>query len=151
MSQSAYGQIDDGDILVVDISVNSKPFSPFQGALFNVDPINGQRDVISNFTDGTQGQLLQRPNTVLITNSDNLLVLDANAGIIGGLGAGAIFSIDPATGKRTVFSIRKYKLNRLCTWCESRNFNIEMAYQIVEPDKVRGTGIILLKKKKRMK
>lgn len=75
------------------------------GALFAVNPTTGQRSIVNDFGNSTQGPLGEQP--VAMTVSDGLLglgisvyVLDQEAGTNG---IGAIFQIN-ADGARTLFS-----------------------------------------------
>jgi cysteine-rich repeat protein len=74
------------------------------GALFTVNPTNGNRTLLSNF-----GNLLQGPSgvnpvgvaVVPLTQPGDILVIDFLAGTNG---AGVLFSVNPTTGRRTVLS-----------------------------------------------
>lgn len=68
-------------------------------SLFKVDPATGARTVVSNFRDPAQGREGGDPTDVAIDASGNILVIDREAGTNGG---GMLFSVDPATGARTV-------------------------------------------------
>jgi hypothetical protein len=81
------------------------------GALFSVNPFNGQRTLVSDFGNSGQGyvdsDLNSFPNgsvalsTLLLASSPLLLVADASAGTNE---QGALFTINPSTGKRTLLS-----------------------------------------------
>lgn len=73
-----------------------------QGALYKVDPTNGDRTLLSDFGNSAQGPLGEYPLDVLaispeLLNWSGVLVVDPFAGTNG---QGAIFSVD-ASGNRT--------------------------------------------------
>lgn len=72
------------------------------GVLFKVDASTGQRTVLSDFNDANQGALGVNPWGVAIGSSGNILIIDA--GDFGGGVSGRLFSVDAATGQRTVLS-----------------------------------------------
>ncbi|WJF90392.1 hypothetical protein QS306_01525 [Paraburkholderia bonniea] len=77
-----------------------------QGALFAVNPSSGQRTLLSDFGNVSQGPVGKTPVGVayasgLLGLGSKLYVVDNNAGTGH---HGAIFAVDPATGKRTLFS-----------------------------------------------
>ena len=86
-----------GSILVTD------PFAGTsgRGALFRVNPTNGNRTILSNFGNGAQGTLGFDPYGVVVDASGNILVIDLDAGTNG---RGALFRVNPSTGSRTVIS-----------------------------------------------
>ena len=84
-----------GEILVADVSAGTSS----RGALFSVDPSSGNRIIISDFGNATQGQLGSQPRGVAINASGEILVIDEDAGT----GRGALFSVDPS-GNRTIIS-----------------------------------------------
>lgn len=103
--QSPFGVtvVDSNTLLVIDsqgISGN--------GTLFSVDPTTGMRAVLSDFSNTAQGPLGVEPVGVMMGPAGNLLVTDTDAGtdVPGGEegGNGALFSINPATGTRTLLS-----------------------------------------------
>jgi streptogramin lyase len=84
-----------GNILVIDRDAGTG----FQGALFRINPVTGERTLISDFgVGGNQGDL---PYGVAVEASGNILVIDPGAGT-GSLGA--LFRVDPVTGVRTLLS-----------------------------------------------
>ncbi|HEY2040949.1 MAG TPA: hypothetical protein VGG95_14860 [Edaphobacter sp.] len=78
-----------------------------QGALFMVNPSNGQRTLLSDFGLSSQGPAGAYPDNVMLLSGGllglgtSLVVSDGSAGTSG---LGAIFTIDPNTGKRTLIS-----------------------------------------------
>ncbi len=84
-----------GNILVIDRSAGTNS----QGALFRIDPTTGERSLLSDFGEGdNQGS---NPFGVAVETSGNILVVDPS---VGTGGQGALFRVDPITGKRTVLS-----------------------------------------------
>ncbi|MBI3247098.1 MAG: hypothetical protein HYZ50_11400 [Deltaproteobacteria bacterium] len=74
------------------------------GALFSVNPTNGNRTLLSDFGNMTQGPTGVHPVGVAIVpliQSGDALVIDFLAGTNG---AGALFSVNPTTGIRTLVS-----------------------------------------------
>ena len=74
------------------------------GALFRVDFTNGTRTMLSDFGNVTQGPTGVNPVGVAIVpliRGGDALVIDFLA---GSNGAGALFSVNPATGTRTLLS-----------------------------------------------
>lgn len=86
-----------GKVLVVDLNAGTA----IQGALFSVDPTNGQRTTISDFGNAAQGPMGLSPIGLDIDPSGIAVVTDLDAGT-GTLGA--LFSVDPSTGQRTIIS-----------------------------------------------
>ena len=84
-----------GEILVIDPTVGTSS----KGALFTVDP-SGNRTLISDFGNNTQGALGFSPFGVAINTSGEILVADTGAGTSS---KGALFSVDPS-GNRTIIS-----------------------------------------------
>jgi cysteine-rich repeat protein len=85
-----------GDILVVDFEGGASG----RGLLFKVDRATGARTVLSDFSNAAQGPTGQSPFGVVAPDVDRILVVENQAAS----GAGAVFSIDPATGARTALS-----------------------------------------------
>jgi|GEM_PF-4693719 len=77
-----------------------------KGVLFGIDPLTGNRVIVSDFADLLQGPTGQQPFRVIQESSGMILVSDPDAGtIVPGVGAaGVIFRIDPLTGARTILS-----------------------------------------------
>ncbi|NOU23765.1 MAG: hypothetical protein HOO93_18610 [Methyloglobulus sp.] len=74
------------------------------GALFRVDPVSGQRTLLSDFgniAQGASGTLLRGVTT---ESNGNILVVDQDVDDFIGSAAGAIFRVNPSTGQRTVLS-----------------------------------------------
>ncbi|HEV8718948.1 MAG TPA: thrombospondin type 3 repeat-containing protein [Candidatus Binatia bacterium] len=88
-----------GNVLVIDADAGTG--TDFRGALFSVNPLTGVRTVISDFANSAQGPLGLQPSGVAIDDAGNILVSDVEAGT--GFD-GALFSVDPSTGARTVIS-----------------------------------------------
>src|SRR5215471_6612124 len=86
-----------GDLLVIDADAGTG----FDGALFTVNPTTGSRTILSDFGDGTQGPTGIRPLGIVVDATGDLLVIDADAGTGS---HGALFTVDPATGARTILS-----------------------------------------------
>jgi hypothetical protein len=84
-------------ILVLDISGGTSR----QGALFSVEPTTGQRTVLSDFGDPAQGVPGSEPFGVALGADGTILVVDTEAGTNA---RGALFSVEPTTGQRTVLS-----------------------------------------------
>ncbi len=86
-----------GDILVVDEDwiVNGL------GALLRVNPRDGSRTVVSNFSSGAEGPTGENPSAVALEPDGHILVADRDAG--SGI-SGALFRVDPDTGIRTLLS-----------------------------------------------
>ena len=84
-----------GAILVVDMG------SGTPGKLFRVDPVTGNRTLLSDFANAAQGPLGLDPNGVAVERSGAILVVDQN---VGAGFPGALFRVDPLTGNRTLLS-----------------------------------------------
>ena len=75
----------------------------FRDAILRVNPVSGQRTVLSDFGNPAQGPLGgQCPFGIAIEASGTILVTDCNN--LGGFSGGILFRIDPVTGQRTVLS-----------------------------------------------
>jgi len=103
-SQGPVGEIPFGvalgpnnEILVIDEDVGPD----FRGAMFRVDAANGQRTLISDFGVSAQGPLGEDPVNLTLTSSGRMLVIDFSAGEGQ---TGALFSINPSNGNRTLLS-----------------------------------------------
>ena len=83
-------------ILVVDFAAGTAQ----RGALFVVDPVTGQRALLSDFGNPAQGPLGAQPHSATVEVSGAILVADPDAGPDGG----ALFRVDAATGQRTLLS-----------------------------------------------
>jgi cysteine-rich repeat protein len=87
-----------GDILVVD---EDRGGGLTPGALFRVNPVNGSRTLLSDFTNATQGPTGGTPHGVVLGPDGDILVVTANGGTAN---RGALFRVDPVTGARTQVS-----------------------------------------------
>jgi hypothetical protein len=86
-----------GTILVSDSSAGTNG----KGALFSVNPTTGARTLLSDFGNGAQGPLGLNPTGVVLGAAGTILVSDRDAGTNFG---GALFSVNPTTGARTLLS-----------------------------------------------
>ncbi|MFH0342129.1 MAG: hypothetical protein ACHBNF_08365, partial [Chromatiales bacterium] len=89
-----------GNILVTDLDAGTN----FHGALFRVNPANGNRTLLSDFgnsAQGTLGTLQGNPRGVAVDASGSILIID---GTVGTNGRGTLFRVNPASGYRTVVS-----------------------------------------------
>lgn len=84
-----------GDILVID-SVSNK--------LLLIDPRTSIRTVVSDFNDPTQGPLGRELGSIAITPDGQLYVSDFSAGDPPNFTGGAIFWVEPHTGRRLIVS-----------------------------------------------
>jgi hypothetical protein len=86
-----------GAVLVAD------PFAGTanRGALFSVDLVSGSRVVVSDFGNAAQGPLGAYTIGVVVAADGTILVVDGNAGTAT---RGAVFTVDPVTGARTILS-----------------------------------------------
>lgn len=91
---AAQAQLNPGDILVVDSAAD---------ALSSVDPQTGQRTILSDFNDASQGPLGNDPEEVAVEAQGTILVIDADAGS-DTQQTGLLFRIDPQTGMRIPLS-----------------------------------------------
>lgn len=90
--------------LVSKITAPNSPDTPEPyGFIIRVDPSTGQRQVVSNLTDRTQGPLSTKPTalTWLPYDPNSLALCDRVTGVDQG---GAIFLVNPSTGERTPLS-----------------------------------------------
>jgi hypothetical protein len=91
-----------GTIMVIDSGSGTNG----QGALYEVDPNTGTRTLVSDFGNASQGPTGQKLVAITIQVDAlglNSTVLVADAGAGTGY-AGALFSVDPVTGQRTLLS-----------------------------------------------
>lgn len=86
-----------GEIIVVDLDAGEG----FNGALFSVNPVNGNRALVSDFGKAAQGPLGVFPLAVAFDASGQLFVTVLSAGPEGN---GVLFAVDPANGTRTLVS-----------------------------------------------
>ncbi len=97
LASPSQAQLSNGDILVIDSSAGTGG----DGALFSVDPTTGNRTVLSDFGNPAQGPTGVNPYAVAVESTGQILVVDYSAGT--GFD-GALFSVDPITGNRTLLS-----------------------------------------------
>lgn len=92
-----------GTLLVVDATAGTAQL----GALFTVNPSTGTRALLSDFGSSSQGVTGVDPDgvawapAILLGPPAAVLVTDGSAGTNG---LGALFSVDPSTGNRTLLS-----------------------------------------------
>ena len=86
-----------GTILVIDQTAGTS----FSGALFGVNPSNGNRTMISDFGNSAQGPLGLNPTGVALHFSGMILVIDPNT---GSNFSGVLFGVDPSGGNRILIS-----------------------------------------------
>jgi hypothetical protein len=99
---AAQAQLSPGDILVIDPIAGTENFSTgLGGALFLVNPSSGQRTVLSDFGDSTQGPTGQDPVGVAIETDGRVLVIDPGGGTNQ---QGALFRVNPNGGQRSLIS-----------------------------------------------
>jgi hypothetical protein len=94
-----------GGLLVTDTEAGTDG----RGALFRVHPVTGARTLLGDFGDPAQGPLGQSPTGIARGAGGAILVVDPDAGtdVLGDTkvgGNGALFTVDPVTGARTVLS-----------------------------------------------
>ncbi len=94
-----------GVILVADTEAGAGG----SGTLFSVNPSTGMRTILSNFGNMAQGALGKDPFFVTLATTGAILVTDDDAGtdipLDGHIGGnGALFSLNPVTGNRTLLS-----------------------------------------------
>lgn len=94
---NAKADIDIGDILVVDDSSDINP----EGLVFVINPNNGQRTVLSDFSNPAQGPLGDDPRDLVMEPDGNICVIDSDGGTDD---IGVIFHVDVATGLRDILS-----------------------------------------------
>lgn len=94
-----------GTILVAAPLAGSTPAGAMSpgGALFRVDPGSGQRTLLSDFGNATQGATGSLLRTVAVEATGAVLVVDQDVDDFGP-GLGMLFLVDPLTGQRTVLS-----------------------------------------------
>jgi hypothetical protein len=87
-----------GEIWVVDYNGGASGL----GGLFKVDYITGERTLVSDFRDSSQGALGVRPMPVAVDKTGQILVMDVESGMTSW--AGRLFQVNPVTGYRKVLS-----------------------------------------------
>lgn len=97
VTPQAHAQLNPGDILVVDFSAGTNS----RGALFSLDPVTGNRTVISDFGNASKGTLGVDPLGVVLGPSGNILVIDHGASTNF---QGTLFGLNPANGNRVMIS-----------------------------------------------
>ncbi len=83
------------------IAVDVNGGTGLSGALYRIDPLTGQRSILSDFGDSKQGPLGVNPSGVAVERSGSLLVVDASAGSDH---RGRLFRVDPRSGEREIVS-----------------------------------------------
>lgn len=78
-----------GDLVVADFG---------NGNIYRVDGTTGDRELLSDSGDATQGPPLSQPAGIVVLPDGRIFVTDLAAG------AGAVFQIDPDNGFRTLFA-----------------------------------------------
>lgn len=86
----ALADINVGDILVADDSTGING----TGVIFIIDPVTGQRTVLTDFGRGNQGPLGEDPRDLVMEPNGNIFVIDS----------GQLFHVDMTNGTRTVIS-----------------------------------------------
>jgi hypothetical protein len=94
-------QLSDETILVIDFLARTDPSVDIGGILFAVNPITGERTIISAFGDADQGPTMVGPLDVAVTENDKIYVV-ADGG--AGTSPGALFTVDVTTGQREIVS-----------------------------------------------
>jgi cysteine-rich repeat protein len=87
-----------GAILVATLQING---GLPQGVIFRVDRTSGQRTVVSDSNDPTQGPPAADPYGMALEANGRILVVDPN---VGTGGRGALFRVNQTTGTRTILS-----------------------------------------------
>jgi len=90
-----------GRIVATGISLTTPPTAPNDGLLLSIDPVTGQRTVLSDFANPAQGPTGFAPFGVAFDVDGSMLVTDKGFG--GGSGT-ALWRVDPSTGTRTLVS-----------------------------------------------
>lgn len=99
----AQAQLAPGTILAVDPGLTGG--NPTPGRLFAIDPNTGNRTILSDFGDPSQGPADEFLQAVAIEASGRILVTDADAGTRGPPAfRPAVFTVDPATGNRAILA-----------------------------------------------
>lgn len=88
-----------GGILIIDPTAGTSG----RGALFRVDPTTGNRTLLSNFGEITQGPVGMDPTGVAVDSAGGILVIDQRGGLVN-QNIGVLFRVDPTTGVRTLLS-----------------------------------------------
>ena len=86
-----------GTVLVIDIDSGTG----FNGVLFRVDAITGNRSLASDFGNATQGPLVAAPRGLALESSGTVLVIDEDAGTNA---RGALYQVDAISGNRSQVS-----------------------------------------------
>ncbi|MGH8571268.1 MAG: hypothetical protein ACREX8_01670, partial [Gammaproteobacteria bacterium] len=82
-----------GTVLVVDVGRGAR------GALFRVDLESGERTIVSDFRDDSQGRVVRTPVALALEPGGTVLVADEG---VGKGPKGALFRVDLGNGRRTV-------------------------------------------------
>ena len=83
-------------LLVLDSMASPACSATGCGALFRVDLVTGNRQVLSDFGDAAKGPVGSRPQDLAVDSAGRILVTDPFAGLV--------FSVDGTTGARAIFS-----------------------------------------------
>ncbi len=86
-----------GTVLVIDFSAGTD----FRGALFRVDRVSGNRNLVSLLASGNQGPLGESPFDLAVEAAGTVLIADRSAGATHN---GALFRVDAASGFRGLVS-----------------------------------------------
>ena len=86
-----------GTVLVTDTSAGTGD----NGALFRIDPANGNRTLLSDFGNAAQGPLGSTPLGIGVETSGAVLVVDQDVGTGPN---GVLFRVNPTNGNRTLLS-----------------------------------------------
>jgi cysteine-rich repeat protein len=70
------------------------------GVLFQVDPITGNRTILSDFSDSLKGPVGKTPTGVTVDLNGNILVVDLAASVNNF--SGSLFRVNPLTGVRSL-------------------------------------------------
>lgn len=85
-----------GSILVID--QQGGLINQNIGVLFRVDPVTGNRTLLSDFSDSLKGPTGRVPTGVTVDLNGNILVVDLNASVNNF--SGSLFRVNPITGVR---------------------------------------------------
>jgi sugar lactone lactonase YvrE len=98
--EASAATISPGDILLVDFR-DSVLLGPDQHALFRVDPVTGDREIVSGQGVGS-GEDVSAMLGLAVSSGGQIYVTDSG----GAIGTSAVLRIDPATGNRELISGR---------------------------------------------
>lgn len=89
-----------GSILVID--QRGGIINQNIGVLFRVDPVTGNRTLLSDFSDSLKGPTGRVPTGVAVDLNGNILVVDLNASVNNF--SGSLFRVNPITGDRVLLN-----------------------------------------------